>query len=116
MDLLCTNSQNSDNFHALSRDTVAMTISKCLHVYGDSDHEWTWNAIYNSLKMEVDIRRQRRILRIPVTIMEPGFISELSSGASLRALIIFSFLSYMNLIVENALDAIISGKELLQKS
>ena len=36
--------------------------------------------------MEVDIRRQRRILRITVTFAEPEFISELRSGASLQDL------------------------------
>ena len=31
------NCQNSDGVDALSRDIVAMIISKCLHVYGGSD-------------------------------------------------------------------------------
>ena len=40
--------------------------------------------------MDVDIQRQRRILRITETFAEPGFISELRSGASLRNLRRFS--------------------------
>ena len=66
--------------------------------------------------MEVDIRRQRRILRITTTLSEPGFIYELRSGASIWAVRIFDFFSHMNLIVENALDNILAGKELLQES
>ena len=45
MDLLCSNSQNSDDVDALSRDSVAMKISKCLNAYGGSEHEWICNAI-----------------------------------------------------------------------
>ena len=93
-----------------------MMISNFLHPYGGSEREYICNAIDSSLKMEVDIRRKMHILRIPATLVEPGFISELSSGASLRSLRKFSFLSRMNLIVENSLDNIIAGKELLQES
>ena len=54
MYLLCRNSQNSDDVDALSRDSVAMMISKHLHAYGGSECEWICNAIYSSLKMEVN--------------------------------------------------------------
>ena len=116
MDLLCRNRQNSYDVDALSRDSVKMMISKFLRAYGGSEHEWICNVIDSSLKMEVNIRRQRRILRIPVKLAELGFISELRSGVYLRALRIYAFLSRMNLIVENALDTILAGKELLQES
>ena len=84
MDLLCRNSQNSDYVDALSRDSFAMMIYKCLHAYGGSEREWIFNKIDSSLKMEVDIRRQRRILRITATFVESGFISELSSDEYLQ--------------------------------
>ena len=57
MDLLCSNSQNSDDVDALSRDSVAMKISKCLNAYGGSERECKCNAIYSELKTEVDIRK-----------------------------------------------------------
>ena len=57
MDLPCRNSQNSDDVDALSRDSVAMMISKFLHAYGGSEREWIFNTIDSSLKMEVGIRR-----------------------------------------------------------
>ena len=56
MDLLCRSSQIVDDVDALSRDSVEMIISKCLHAYGGSEGEWICNKIYSSLKMEVDIR------------------------------------------------------------
>ena len=115
MYLLCRNSQNSDDVDALSTDSVAMIIPKFLHDYGGSESEWICNAIDSSLKMEVDIWRQGRILRIPATLAEPGLISELRLCASLRDLRIFAFLYRMKLISENALDTIIAGKELLQE-
>ena len=71
---------------------------------------------YSSLKKEVNIQRQRRILRIPATFAEPGFISELMLGASLWDLRMFSFLFRMKLIAENDSDTILVGKELLQES
>ena len=116
MGLLCRNSQNSDDVDALSRDSVAMMISNCLYAYCGSEREWICNAIDSSLKMEVNIRRQRHILRFPATLSEPGFISELRSGASLRDIRRFAFLYRMNLIVQNSLDTILLGKELLQES
>ena len=116
VDLLFRNSQNSDDVDALSRDSVATTIYKRIHEYGGSEREWICNAIDSLLKMEVDIQRKRRILRIPTTILEPGFLSELNSGASLWDLRRFSFLSPMILIVENDLDTIITVKELLKES
>ena len=116
MRLLCRNSQNKYDVDELSRDSVVMMIYKCLHAYGGSEREFIYNAIDSSLKMEVYILRQRRIIQITATLSEPGFISELRSGASPRALIIFAFLSCMNLIVENALDTILAGKELIQES
>ena len=116
MDLLCRNSQNSDDVDTFYRDSIAMIIFKCLHAYGGSEREWICNIIYSSLKMEVYIRRQRHILQITATLAEPGFISELSPGESPRALIKFAFFSRMNLIVKNALDTILVGKELIQES
>ena len=62
MDLLCRKIQNSDDVGALSRDSVAIMISKCLHAYDGSDSEWIYNIIYYSLKMEVAMRRQGLIL------------------------------------------------------
>ena len=115
MDLLFRNSKNSDDVDAVYRDSVAMMIYKCLHDYGGSECEWICNTIDSSLRMEVNIRRQRRILRITVTLVEPGFISELGPGASPRDLRRLSFFNHMNLIVENALDTILAGKELLQE-
>ena len=101
------NSQNSDDIDALSRDSVAMMISKCLHDYGGSQREWICNVIDYSLKLEFNIRRQRRILRIPTTLAEPGFILTkvrcISPGFKKR-------------IAENYLDAILVAKELLQES
>ena len=114
MYLLCRNSQNSDDADAISRDSVAMMIYKYLHAYGGSERKCICNAIDSSLKMEVDIRRLRRILWTPATLLEPGFISELRLGESLRDLRRFAFFSHMKLIVENALDNILTGKELLQ--
>ena len=93
MDLISRNNQNSDDVDALSRDSVAMMISKCLHAYGGSEREWICNETDSSLKMEVDIRRQGRIFRIPATLAEPWFISELRLGASLRFLRRFAFFS-----------------------
>ena len=116
MNLISRNSQNSDDVDALSRDSVAMMISNFLHAYGGSEREWIWNTIDSSLKIEVNIWRQRRILRIPATLAEPGFIYGLRSGASIRALRRFYFLSRTNLIVENDLDTILAGKELIQES
>ena len=98
MDLIFGNIQNSYDVDTLSIDSVEMIISKFLHAYGGSDREWICNATYSSLKMEVDILRQRRIHQIPATLAEPGFISELRSGASLWALGRLAFLSRMNLI------------------
>ena len=66
--------------------------------------------------MEFNILMQRRILRFPSTLAELGFISELRSGASLRDIRRLAFLYRMNLIVDNALDTILTGKELLQDS
>ena len=40
MDLLCKNSQNSDDVDALSRYIFAIIISKCFHSYGVSEREW----------------------------------------------------------------------------
>ena len=51
MDLLCRNSQNSDEVDALSSYSVAMMISKYLHAYGGSERVWICNAIDSSLKM-----------------------------------------------------------------
>ena len=65
--------------------------------------------------MEIDIGRQTHILRIPAKPADPGFISELRSGASLRAIVIFALLYRIKLIVENDLDSIISGKKLPQE-
>ena len=116
MGLLCRNSQNSDDVDALSRNSVAMIISKILYAYGVSERKSICNVSDSSLKMEVYIWRQRRILRIPETFAEPGFISEPRSGAFLRDLRRFSFLSHMKFIVENALYTILAGNELLQES
>ena len=66
--------------------------------------------------MEVYIRKQERILRIPLTLAEPGLISEPSPNTSLWALIRFALLSRMRLIVKNSLDTILEDKELLQGS
>ena len=110
MYLLCGNIQNSYDVDAIVRDSVAMMISKCLYAYGGSEHEYICNAIDYLLKMEVGIQRQMRILRIPVTLAEPRFKSELSSGAYLRDPRRFYFLYYTNLIVENALVTILAGK------
>ena len=109
MGLLCRNSQNSDEFYALSSDIFTMTIYKRLHAYGGSEREWICKAIDSSLKMEFDIQRQRRILRIPETLAEPGLISELRSGEFLWDLRRFDFMSCKRLIVENTLDSILAG-------
>ena len=86
-------------------------IYKCLHAYDGSECECICKKLYSSLKMEFDIRRQRRILQTPAALAEPGFIYELRSGASLRAIRRFFLFYRMNLIVENALDTILAGKE-----
>ena len=116
MDLPCRNSQNSDDVDAISRGGVSMMVSKCFHAYCGSECERICNAIDSSLKMEFNIRRQSRILQITATLAEPGFISKLVLGASLQDIRRFSFLSRMRLIVENDLDTILAGKELLQES
>ena len=40
MDLICRKIQNSDDVDALSRDIIAIIISKCFHSYGVSEREW----------------------------------------------------------------------------
>ena len=116
MDLIFKSSQNSDDVDALSRDSVAMMIYKCLHSYYGSEREWICNAIDSSLEMDVDIRRQGLNLRIPATLEQPGLISELRSGEFLWDLRRFDFMSCMRLIVENTLDSILAGNELIQES
>ena len=63
---------------------------------------WKWISIFEE---------KSRILQTPAALAEPGFIYELRSGASLRAIRRFFLFYRMNLIVENALDTILAGKE-----
>ena len=116
MDLIFKSSQNSDDVDALSRDSVAMMIYKCLHSYYGSEREWICNAIDSSLEMDVDIRRQGLNLRIPATLEQPGLISELRSGASLWDIITFDSFYRTDFILENYLYTILASKELLQES
>jgi hypothetical protein len=76
----------------------------------DREGRWICDAIMTSLQLYSDVKEKRRSLRMPLTLAEPHFISELRGGAALRALRRLAFLSRLNGIIERALDSVLSGK------
>ena len=48
-------------------------------------------------------------VRMPLTLAEPAFVFELRQGAAIRSLHRLSFLSRLNIVVEEAMDRIIIG-------
>lgn len=92
-------------------------LRELIHMYGKADGEWICFAIQSSLTLHNDVKRRRRMLRLPLTLTEESFVSELRAGAAIRALRRFAFLARLTKLVGDALDRVLSelGHEELGK-
>lgn len=77
---------------------------------GTNELEWVCSAVYSAIKMQLEVEDQRRSLRLPMTLAEATYVTELRQGAAIRALRRISLLSRLTTIVDNALDDVFSGK------
>lgn len=82
------------------------------HWLGDlSDHEisWTAGSMISAMEHHKEVEAKRRLLRIPVVLCEPSFVTELRNGCALRALRRLGVLARLNSFVEKCLDEVLTG-------
>ncbi len=78
--------------------------------FKNQDQRWVLDAMKAAVSLHSEIRSHRRTLRIPLSLMEPDFISELRSGHAFASLQRLAFLARFNVLIEGALDRVIGGK------
>lgn len=80
--------------------------------FKNQDQMWVLDAMKAAVSLHSEIRNRRRTLRIPISLMEPDFISELRSGYAFETLQRLAFLARFNVLIEGALDRVIGGESL----
>jgi len=79
--------------------------------------QWVCSAICHALKNHHRLKSGQSLLRMPATLTEPAFVSQLKSGAAIRVLQTLAFLTRFNDIFGKTLDSILQefGAEELGK-
>lgn len=78
---------------------------------------WICSSMHSVMSIHIQIEKQRRLLRMPMILAEPSFVSDLRRGAAFRSLRRIGLLSRINTICEDAIESILSvlGHEELAK-
>jgi hypothetical protein len=85
-------------------------LRECLGPASSKELDWLCNCFSTGMQYYLEIESQRRYLRLPFILAEPGFVSELRRGPALRSLRRIFLLCRVQRIVEDCLDEILTGK------
>jgi hypothetical protein len=66
---------------------------------------WISDSFISALELQAEVESGRRLLRMPVTLNEPVYVSDLRHGAGLRALRRICTLARLNSLIGQCLDA-----------
>jgi hypothetical protein len=83
---------------------------ECLGPASSKELDWLCNCFSTGMEYYLEVESQRRYLRLPFILAEPGFVSELRRGPALRSLRRIFLLCRVQRIVEDCLDEILTGK------
>jgi hypothetical protein len=83
---------------------------ECLGRPDDQELHFLSGCLREGLKYYLEVEKQRRFLRLPMTLLDPSFVSDLRKGQALRSLRRLHLLSRLGEVISDCLDEIINGK------
>jgi hypothetical protein len=104
-------SLNTDSSKCSDESAVSLIMADVLLAFGN-DGGWIFDAIITSLEKHHEVCNDRRMIRIPPTLMDGLFISKLRNGEALWLLQRLSFLTRLSKIMNAALDSVILRKSI----
>lgn len=102
-------SLETDGLKVDDKDAISLMMKEVMLANG-YDGIWIFDAIVTSLRKHQEVCSDRRMLRIPPTLLDGSFVSKLRNGGAFWSLRRLSFLSRLNKIINAALDAVIQRK------
>lgn len=100
---------NSDFSKSCDESVAAVIMSDVWLAFGN-DGGWIFDAIVTSLEKHQEVCNDRRMIRVPPTLMDGSFLSKLRNGEAIWLLQRLSFLTRLSKILTAALDSIIHRK------
>ena len=92
------------------RPDFRMLVREWMGPGSEAELEWLCSSVYSVMEHHMEVQSRRRFLRIPLILAEPSYVAALRHGAAFRSLRRLGILARLNRVVEQALDAILSGK------
>ena len=71
--------------------------------------DWICDSVRSAILIYVDIEKGKRSLRIPATLAEPEYMTDLRKGPAFRGLRRLGILNRLNMIIEDSLHGILCG-------
>lgn len=71
--------------------------------------DWICDSVRDAILLFTEIETSKRSLRMPLTLADPEYMTELRNGPALRGLRRLGILNRLNMVMEDAIDGILSS-------
>lgn len=100
-----------DQGNVFSDDKLKPYLRECLGQGCTRELEWLSDCLSTGMHYYLEVESHRRFLRLPMTLADSGFVTELRRGAALRSLRRIFTLCRLERFVQDCSDDILTGKK-----
>ena len=99
-----------DESASFTENSVCSFLRECLGPRNEKELQWITDSLQTTMEFYKEVESRRRYLRLPITLAESSFVTDLRRGSALRSLRRIFVLGRVQRIVEDCLDDILAGK------
>ena len=93
-----------------SGSNVYQFLEECMGGLDTKELCFLSGCLRDGLKCYMDVENRRRFVRLPMTLADPSFVTDLRKGQALRSLRRIHLLSRLESVVSDCLEEIVTGK------
>jgi hypothetical protein len=90
-------------------DNMPNFLAECLGLHDSIELEWLFDCVRKGMLHYLRVEEHYRLLRMPLVIAEPTFLSNLRRGPALRSLRRISLMSRLERVIKGCLDSLVKG-------
>jgi len=88
---------------------VRLLLQEWLGLRSTLELDWLCDSIYSVMKLQAEVESGNRLLRMPLILNEPIFVTDLRYGAGFRALRRIGIMARLNGFIEDCVDSLLDN-------